>query len=240
MRILWTAVLSFGSALLLASCATGGDREQQRYNRVLGKPVANPSEIVRAELSFARLAQEKGQWTAFRQTAADDAIMFAPGLVNAQQWLKGKADPAQSVDWQPHKIYMSCDGSMAVSTGAWQNAKGGTGYFTTIWRQDNFGNRKPGKGPEWKWVFDHGAPLDTPIAEPDFVETEVAPCKGDADPSSLTGFQIQGARAAQSNDGSLAWTAAMDGDGGHILQAYLWDGSAYTNIVTNKVDQAAK
>ena len=110
---------AIGIALLLAGCASSGrPSDRERYNRVIGKPVANPSAIVKAELSFARLAQEKGQWTAFRETAADEAIMFTPELVNAQQWLKGKADPPQAVDWQPHKIFMSCDGSIGVSTGA--------------------------------------------------------------------------------------------------------------------------
>jgi len=134
-----------GIALLLAGCAGGGGRlnDRERYDRVMGTPVANPSAIVQAELAFARLAQEKGQWTAFRETAAEDAIMFTPDLVNAQQWLKDKADPAQAVTWQPHHIYMSCDGSMAVSTGAWQNAKGETGRFTTIWQQQDFGQRRP-------------------------------------------------------------------------------------------------
>ena len=138
---------AFGIALLLAGCAAGGGRpsDRERYNRVMGKPVANPSAIVQAELAFARLAQEKGQWTAFRETAADDAIMFTPDLVNAQQWLKDQADPAQAVTWQPHHIYMSCDGGMAVSTGAWQDAKGGTGHFTTIWQQQDFGQRRPDK-----------------------------------------------------------------------------------------------
>jgi len=137
---------AMGIALLLAGCAAGGGRlnDRERYDRVMGSPVANPSAIVQAELAFARLAQEEGQWTAFRETATDDAIMFTPDLVNAQQWLKGKADPAQAVTWQPHHIYMSCDGSIAVSTGAWQNAKGDSGRFTTIWQQQDFGQRPPG------------------------------------------------------------------------------------------------
>ena len=86
---------AMGIALLLAGCAAGGGRlnDRERYDRVMGSPVANPSAIVQAELAFARLAQEEGQWTAFRETATDDAIMFTPDLVNAQQWLKGKADP---------------------------------------------------------------------------------------------------------------------------------------------------
>ncbi|WP_417622541.1 hypothetical protein [Parasphingorhabdus sp.] len=214
---------AIGIALMLSSCAGGGGRPSDRdhFNRARGKPVANPSAIVKAELSFARLAQEKGQWSAFRETAADDAIMFTPDLVNAQQWLKGKADPSQAVDWQPHKIFMSCDGSMGVSTGAWQSASGGTGHFTTIWQQQDFGTRRPDKEVEWKWIFDDGQPLATPLAEPDFIETEVASCKaGIPDRSAPTG-QTEKGKTAASTDGSLIWSAAFAADGARIVSVDL-------------------
>jgi len=209
---------AIGIALMLSSCASGGGlNDRERYNRVIGKPVANPSAIVKAELSFARLAQEEGQWSAFRETAADEAIMFTPDLVNAQQWLKGKADPAEAVTWQPHKIYMSCDGSIGVSTGAWQNVSGATGHFTTIWQQQNFGTRRPNKDVEWKWIFDDGVPLATPLAEPDYVETEVASCKA----KTAAGFPPAGltdkGKTGESADGSLIWNAAFVADGSRIV-----------------------
>ncbi|MEH6827651.1 hypothetical protein [Parasphingorhabdus sp.] len=210
---------AFGIALLLAGCAAGGGRpnDRERYNRVMGKPVANPSAIVQAELAFARLAQEKGQWTAFRETAADDAIMFTPGLVNAQQWLKDQTDPAQAVTWQPHHIYMSCDGGMAVSTGAWQDAKGGAGHFTTIWQQQDFGQRRPDKKIDWKWVFDDGEPLDRPLAEPDYVETDIASCKTKTQADGLpTGLTEKG-MTGTSRDRSLVWHAAFTEDGSRIV-----------------------
>lgn len=214
---------AIGIALMLSSCASGGGRlnDRERYNRVIGKPVANPSAIVKAELSFARLAQEEGQWTAFRETAADEAIMFTPDLVNAQQWLKGKADPAQAVTWQPHKIYMSCDGSIGVSTGAWQSANGTTGHFTTIWHQDDFGSRRPSKDVNWKWIFDDGVPLTTALAEPDYVETEVASCKAKlAAAVSPTGLTDKG-KSGASADGSLIWSAAFTADGSRIVSVDL-------------------
>ncbi len=212
-----------GIALLLAGCAGGGGRlnDRERYDRVMGTPVANPSAIVQAELAFARLAQEKGQWTAFRETAAEDAIMFTPDLVNAQQWLKDKADPAQAVTWQPHHIYMSCDGSMAVSTGAWQNAKGETGRFTTIWQQQDFGQRRPDRKVDWKWVFDDGQPLDKPLAEPDYVETDVASCKPDSAAPLATAMPANSGRTGASADRTLLWSAALASDGSRIVSVDL-------------------
>ena len=214
---------AMGIALLLAGCAAGGGRlnDRERYDRVMGSPVANPSAIVQAELAFARLAQEEGQWTAFRETATDDAIMFTPDLVNAQQWLKGKADPPQAVTWQPHHIYMSCDGSMAVSTGAWQNAKGETGRFTTIWQQQDFGQRRPNKKTEWKWVFDDGNALDSPLAEPDYVETDVASCKAKIPSESMQTGLTDRSMTAASPDRSLVWHAAVQDDRSRIVYVDL-------------------
>ena len=71
MRIISALLLG----LLVASCASQGPKD--RGPRSFGKPVANPSAVVAAELRFARLAQEKGQWTAFRETAAEDAAKKA-------------------------------------------------------------------------------------------------------------------------------------------------------------------
>ncbi|PHR20476.1 MAG: hypothetical protein COA41_04740 [Sphingopyxis sp.] len=214
---------AIGIALLLASCAAGGGRpsDRERYDRVMGKPVANPSAVVQAELAFARLAQEEGQWTAFRETAADDAITFTPDLVNAQQWLKDKTDPAEAVTWQPHHIYMSCDGSTAVSTGAWQNAKGDSGHFTTIWRQQDFGKRRPEKEIEWKWVFDDGQSLDTPLPEPDYVETDIASCKAKIAAATVPIGLTEKGMTATSRDQSLVWHAAFNADGSRVVYVEL-------------------
>src|SRR3546814_15152266 len=92
--------------------------------------------------------------------------MFVPERVKAQDWLKSQKDPAGAVKWQPHAVYVSCDGNSGATTGAWQ--KGPTfGYFTTIWRRD------PRKG-EMRWVLDHGAELTTPREAPDFIESKQA------------------------------------------------------------------
>src|SRR3546814_5917844 len=85
--------------LSLAGCASPSGRGDL-YDRPLA---ANPSAFIAAELAFARLAQDKGQWTAFRETAAADAVMFMPQRVLARDWLKGRADPAQAVTWQPDR-----------------------------------------------------------------------------------------------------------------------------------------
>src|SRR3546814_15677912 len=75
-------------ALMLVGC--GGSSDDFR-NRPLA---ANPSAFIAAEIRFAQRAQEEGQWTAFRETAHPDAVMFVPERVKAQDWLKSQKDPA--------------------------------------------------------------------------------------------------------------------------------------------------
>lgn len=228
-------IAAIGIALLLASCASGGGRpsDRERFQRIAGKSVANPSEVVKAELAFARLAREEGQWTAFRETATDDAVMFVPNLTNAQIWLKGKVDPAEAVDWQPHKITMSCDGTMAVSMGAWQAANGTTGKFYTIWQKQNAEDRRVrGKEAEWKWVFDHGFAVDQPLAEPDFVETTVASC--DQVKALMVAPPVNNGqrKMGQATDRSLLWRATQQSDKSRSLTIQLWNGERYDNAIT--------
>ena len=161
MRVL-VALLALG----LSACA-GHPGPRDRYERLL-TPSANPSRVVAAELAFARAAQEDGQWSAFREFAADDSVMFVPEPVSARDWLKDRANPPQAVRWQPHHVWSSCDGSLAVTRGAWQRADGATGYFTTVWRRQRNG--------EYRWTLDQGDAVDTPLQEPEFVRTDVAEC----------------------------------------------------------------
>ena len=227
--------LAMGS--LLTGCASGGvSNDRERFLRVAGKPVANPSDIVRAELAFSRLAREKGQWTAFRETAAPDALMFTPELLSAQVWLRNKADPAQATDWQAHKIFMSCDGSMGVATGAWQGSGGTTGYFTTIWaKQDAQNRRQLGKTVEWKWIFDHGVPLDQPLPEPDFVTTRVAKCSSGTLPAAAAAPGGEKNKSGYSADGTMFWSAESSTDQSRSLLVRMWNGTEWEDIVFDDV-----
>ena len=219
------AVLFAGIAL--ASCA-GGQSGPGNFEPKL----ANPSAVIAAEIAFNRLAQEKGQWTAFRETAAKDATMFVPQPVSAQVWLKGKADPATSVKWQPHKAFMSCDGKTGVTTGAAQWPGGQSGYFTTVWQWFEKGSQGDG---EWKWVLDHGDVIATPRPPAEMIETRVASCKGKA-PAALTapavGSQM---KMGFSRDQSLNWTWVVQPDGARTLDVRLWNGTSTDSVIMDSV-----
>lgn len=210
------------ASALLAGCATN------RVPDALGnRPLlANPSAVIATEIAFARAAQDDGQWTAFRRFATDDANMFVPERVRAQDWLKGRADPAQAVRWQPQSVAMSCDGNAAVSTGAWQRPDGSQGYFTTVWRRQGDGR--------WKWVLDHGDTLAAPRGSSDAISSHVASCK--ALPAALPAATATGdVKQGASRDRSLVWSSAVAPDGSRTVRAQLWNGSAFETVLEDTV-----
>ena len=213
-------------ALTLTACAGG-----ERFDRSRLRPTANPSAVIAAELAFASLAQAKGQWSAFRATATGDAVMFAPAMVRAQDWLKGRADPPVAVKWQPHQVWSSCDGSMAVTHGAWQRPNNTVGYFTTVWQRQRDGG--------YKWVFDHADTLALPLDPPEMIAAKVADCpprRSGPPPARAASAPFDPAmRSGKSDDGTLTWTVTAQPDGAHNFSAEMVTGGAMTPVVIEEV-----
>ena len=222
------AYLALFLTATLAGCAAGPSSEFRSFQ----PKIANPSAIIAAEIAFNQLAQQKGQWTAFRDTAAKDAVMFVPQPSNALDWLRGKADPAQSVKWQPHKAFMSCDGKTGVTTGGWQKPDGSTGYFTTVWQFVEKNDRGDGT---WKWVLDHGDALTAPRAAKEMIETQVASCKGRA-PVALTA-PPEGAtmKTGYARDQSLSYAYVVQPNGARSIEVKLWNGEALETVIADQV-----
>ncbi|MGC4250783.1 MAG: hypothetical protein QM605_04755 [Sphingobium sp.] len=218
------------SALLLAGAfALIGARPPMRFQ-------PDPSSVIAAEMAFNRLAQTKGQWTAFRETSADDAVMFVPQRVLAKDWLKKQADPPASVQWSPSIVYVSCDGNLAASTGNWKRPDGSVGYFTTVWRRDKKG--------AWKWIMDHGDTLASPREAPEYLTGKVAICKrrgpGEGQgavppgPPPASGAQAKGAVPPPADE-SLLWTADVAADGSRHVTVRIWNGKDYETVIDDKV-----
>jgi hypothetical protein len=193
---------------------------------------ANPSAVIGAEVAFNQLAQEKGQWTAFRATAAKDAIMFVPQRVNARSWLNNKPNPPVAVKWQPHQVWMSCDGSYAVTRGAWQRPKS-VGWFTTVWQ------RQP-KGNVYQWVLDTGDALAAPLDAPEMIDGQVADCNNrprkppPRDAKAPPPVPIDPANG-QSDDGTLRWVADLDAKGAGSFAVSRWTGTGYEQVLALKL-----
>lgn len=183
-------------------------------------------QVVRAEQQFALTAQSQGQWTAFRATAAPDATMFVPQPVNAQTWLAGRADPPRSVAWQPHAVYVSCDGRTAATAGAAQWPGGSQGRFTTIWQKQDDGG--------WKWVADQGGDVAAAIPAPATIVQRSARCARSANqstPAPLVRDVTDAVGGGRSADGSLVWQYVVRPNGALRFTVDLESSGAYDRVV---------
>jgi hypothetical protein len=188
---------------------------------------AAPQSAIDAERAFAAAAQTDGQWTAFRAYAAPDGVLFTPQQVNAQEWLKGRADPPQAVMWWPAEAWISCDGTTALTTGPWLRDGGRTaGYFTTVWRRQPDGS--------WKWLLDHGHTLARPRPAGDAPKVRRASCEGLPTVKRVEG--VRGYETGSSPDGSLVWNWNVFENGARIVWAELWDGASHRKVLEDKAE----
>lgn len=209
-------------ALLLATGAVqaDGDEETARVTPVMREEVAyeQAARVIAADRGFADLAARTGQWSASRATATADALMFVPQPVNAQAWLSGRADPARSIRWQPHMVVISCDSSLAATTGAAQWPDGRHGYFITFWQRQDHG--------DWRWVATMNGPVSEALSAPDQPTVRVANCFRPVGRQGDDGRHVDatGFHSARSRDGTLSWTANSWADGSTTIILWIWDG----------------
>lgn len=229
-----------------AAAPAGTQRPQRAY--------ANPSALIAADIGFARLAREKGQWTAFRETAEDAAEIFEGKRMVAKAVLKDRKDPPAPVKWSPHAAWISCDGSAGLTFGAWQGPSGGNGEYVTVWQRQFKGK------VDWKWVLDDGQDLASPLREVDWVEGKVADCPARRDRDGAApapgGKRDKAERSkpqplrplagpiprndapagsdskdGQSRDGTLAWRSTVLPDGSRRFTAWIWKDGAMIEAV---------
>jgi len=183
---------------------------------------ASPAAIVAAEVALSQLAQRKGRWAAYRTTADENAVLFVPQRVVARAWLKKIAEPTRKIAWQPYQVWLSCDGSLAATYGAWQRSDGSSGYFTTVWR------RQP-KG-DYKWVVSQGEPLAEPLQAPAMIGSKVATCaRAGAQPFAPPTERLPVKATATSgsgssggsDDGTLTWAVVLDSHCSRMLTINL-------------------
>jgi hypothetical protein len=212
---------------LLGGCA-GASQTQQGFQPKL----ANPSAVIAADIGLARASREKGPWSALRQAAASDAILFLPQPVLAQQWSQAAISSSAPISWQPHKAFMSCDGKTGVITGAAQWPGGRSGYSTTVWQ---LRQRSPQDAGEWQWVVHHANITEQIRAVPDMIETSVASCKGRAPAELAAPPEMARMKAGYSPDQSLSYVWVVQPDGARTLEIKLWDGTSAKSVLLDRV-----
>jgi hypothetical protein len=212
--------LALVGLLLLAACAQGPRGGRGGPPLKLG---ANPSAVIAAEIGFNQLAQEKGQWTAFRETAAPEAEMFVPQRVKAGEWLRGRADPPVAVKWQARSVWSSCDGSFAATVGEWQRP-GSSGRFATVWQRQKDGN--------YKWLVDMSLASESSSPAPEMIEAKVAECKPRAlRPPPSPRPAGEDAATDYSLDQTLEWTSTVKPGGNREFRLRSWNGQDYATVL---------
>jgi hypothetical protein len=198
---------------VLAGCATP---------RADLRPTAHPSAVIATELAFARAAREKGQWTAFRQYATGDAVMFVPQQVKAQDWLRKQTDPPQAVQWRPHQVWSSCDGSFVVSVGGADYPDGSKSGFLTVWQQQSNG--------KYLWVLDQALPDGPRPAETDMIGAAVGDCAADRPARRIEVRRDENWRSGLSNDRTLAWSTEVAADCMRTVSVRLLEGGEMSEV----------
>lgn len=207
---------------LATGCAGGGGPRRGDPQRLLGA-VAVPSTVIAAELAFAREARDKGQWTAFRRFATDDAVWPDPDWKNVQTTLKGQANPAQPILWEPDRVVLSCDGSYALSTGPATYPSGRKGRFATIWQRQTKG--------EYRWVLDQGFELGSDYVQPEMIAADVAQCpSGRRPPAQKEARRGLAWQSGKSDDGTLVWTTTLRPDCSRELVVTAKRGDAMAEV----------
>lgn len=130
-------------------------------------PSVSVSEVVEAERSFARMAQEKGITPAFRTFIADKGVIFGPDPQLGKPQLLSRPDQPGSLKWWPIYAGIAASGDLGFTTGPYVLDAGdrkGYGHYFTVWQKQPDGS--------WRWLLDHGP--QTGEAAPEGPEAPVA------------------------------------------------------------------
>ncbi len=115
-------------------------------------------EVIAAERAFAADTRERGFKAGFLAAVAPDGFIFQPGPTPARPLLERAPDagppgpPGPPLFWWPLFAGVANSGDLGFTTGG---ATIPVRYFT-VWRRQPDGS--------WRWIYDGGPPLQSPLA----------------------------------------------------------------------------
>lgn len=123
------------------------------------KHVEYKIEVLKAEASFALMAEEKGMAEAFLYFASDEAVInrndsIIKGKEAIRQYFKNQTLKEINLQWEPDFVDVSASGDMAYTYGKYYfnavdsagNRIFSDGIFHTVWKRQEDGS--------WKFVYD--------------------------------------------------------------------------------------
>lgn len=191
--------------------------------------LVSPSSIVTTEIAFARMVREEGFAKAYREYAADDAIVFdVDGPKPVREWLTEQSGDFGEIAWDTRRVLMSCDGSVAASLGTFTHPLGLAGTYATVWQRQRNG--------DYRFLVDFAFPGDEWEGQAEVIETRVGECKTSSTEERAAGYSpiyAEMDRDARdmnvdvvsgiSQDTSLAWFAGHrnERDRGIMLSVFI-------------------
>lgn len=121
------------------------------------RTVANPQELIEADIAFSDFSVKNGYQKAFIEFADDSAVLLKKNrmpIIGKQNLIKsyeGTSDSGMVLVWKPEKAVVSSAGDLGYTYGLWTFvAEGDTskGKYLTVWKCDSSGH--------WKYVADAG------------------------------------------------------------------------------------
>lgn len=183
--------------------------------------LAIAQQVIAAERYFAAQSERVGPLTALRATAAPGAMLFSPEPVPMEQVPAEVLDTPRGIHLNIHRVVLSCDATLAATTGTTRQADGQRSSYTTIWQVQGDGN--------WRWIADHAGEAGAALADVTTPAVEVAECPGAEGPDAHNDPAPGEARGG-SRDSTLQWDWV---DAGNMrgLRVTMWIGPRYVTTI---------
>ncbi|MEL6542024.1 MAG: hypothetical protein AAFN04_11445 [Pseudomonadota bacterium] len=239
MRLSTATLLAF-TALSMTACANGQRQgpTTKVINRVLATAPgeAQPSNIVKTEISYGKAAQANGQYTAGLEYGAPGALLHGRnGPVPFAALAEATGDPEAATEWGPRTVVMSCDGALALSQGRFRDAEGFVGNYVTAWVRQKDNNYKwaydvagrDNPQPPPRQQFEDGAIVVTALSSILGLVATCPPAGQQVPPPPPMAIGEDGKSQAQlSKDGTLRWQwEHREGGVKYVKAEYFYEGA---------------
>lgn len=149
-------VLLLLATLALTSCQHTDHENRRRITREMMDSMRH--DLLKTDIEFSALSEEKGRNTAFLEYAADNATMLRPysmpvtGRDSIASMLGHHPDSTRHLTWIPIRADVARSGELGYTYGTYRlltkNEPDQVGTYCTIWHRD--------KDKHWKFILDTG------------------------------------------------------------------------------------
>ena len=251
---------------LLAACSSGPRKPSPRALKQIDRALstapgkAQPSIIVKTELALNRVAREEGQLDAYRHFGRVGAqIHTEKGILDIVEALAGQTSPDEPSVLSTKSVFMSCDGSLAVSVGRGSDPGGKVGTYIIVWERQL--NIRPDGDEEtgYRYVYFSAAaddpqpapkapqpapqPGDIVVEALDAVRADIARCapRGDIYLEALAEMASgHSSGSAHSRDRTLQWNWFAAPDGKRRITVSLWRKGTRETVLTQDLPSSTK